>query len=307
MANDIATDDKKKAILLSTCGAETYQLIRSLVAPQKPTEKSLSDIIQLVRDHHTPPPSAIVQRFRFHSRTQKEGETVAEFIADLRKLSEHCKFADTLDDMLRDRLVCGIRDARIQRRLLAEPDLTFKKAFDLAQASETAEKNSKQLHQQPSPQPVHALSRPRNPTRQHNTVSCYRCGGKHATKDCHCQDVVCHNCHKKGHLARVCRSKPRLRRPQTASSNSKNRPRQNTHHVTQGDEVSLPSEGQAPNPAEEYPEYLYLVSDQRRSGQPLTVRMLRDYYERSYVQKIVAQSEGATTPADSGQTPNVHG
>ena len=63
MANDIATE--KKAILLSTCGAETYQLIRSLVAPQKPTEKSLSDInIQLVTDHHTPPPSAIVQRFR---------------------------------------------------------------------------------------------------------------------------------------------------------------------------------------------------------------------------------------------------
>ena len=62
--------------------------------------------------------------------------------------------------MLRDRLVCGIRDAHTQRRLLAEPELTFKKAFDLAQASETAEKNAKQLHQQPSPQPVHALSRP---------------------------------------------------------------------------------------------------------------------------------------------------
>ena len=80
MANDITTDDKKKAILLSTCGAETYQLIRSLVALQKLTEKSLSDIVQLVRDHHTPPPSAIVQRFHFHSHTQKEGETVAEFI-----------------------------------------------------------------------------------------------------------------------------------------------------------------------------------------------------------------------------------
>ena len=181
-----------------------------------------------------------------HAPRRKEGETVAEFIADLRKLFEHCKFADTLDDMLRDRLVCGIRDARTQRRLLAEPELTFKKAFDLAQASETAEKNAKQLHQHPSPQPVHALSRPRNPARQHNTASCYRCGGKHATRDCHCQDVVCHNCHKKGHLARVCRSKPRPRR-QTASS--KNRPRQNTHHVAQGDEASSTSEEQAPNRA----------------------------------------------------------
>ena len=182
-ANDIATDDKQRAILLSTCGAETYQLIRSLVAPQKPTDKSLRDIIQLVRDHHTPPPSAIVQRFTTFTQiptqlTQKEGETIADFIADLRKLSEHCDFADTLGHMLRDRLVCGIRDVHVQRRPLAEPDLTFKKAYDLAQASETAEKNSQDLQQQQSSQSVHALSRPKNPSRQHTTVSCHRCRGE---------------------------------------------------------------------------------------------------------------------------------
>ena len=32
------------------------------------------------------------------------------------------------------RLVCGINDSRIQRRLLSEPNLTFQKAFDLALA-----------------------------------------------------------------------------------------------------------------------------------------------------------------------------
>ena len=49
-----------------------------------------------------------------------------------------------------DRLVCGIHDVRVQRRLLAEPDLTFKKAYDLDQLSETADKSSKHLHQQKS-------------------------------------------------------------------------------------------------------------------------------------------------------------
>ena len=48
--------------------------------------------------------------------------------------------------MLRDRLVCGIKDSRVQRRLLSETDLTFKKAFELAQASEVAEKNARDLH-----------------------------------------------------------------------------------------------------------------------------------------------------------------
>ena len=54
MANDTAIDDKKKAILLNTCGAETYQLIQSLVAPQKPTEKSLSNWSGITTPHLHP-------------------------------------------------------------------------------------------------------------------------------------------------------------------------------------------------------------------------------------------------------------
>ena len=47
--------------------------------------------------------------------------------------------------MMRDRLVCGINEERWQKRLLAEPNLTYKKAIDIAQALETAEKNVKDI------------------------------------------------------------------------------------------------------------------------------------------------------------------
>ena len=60
--------------------------------------------------------------------------------------------------MLRDRLVCGINDQRLQRRLLAEPMLTFEKAWELAQASETAERNAKQLEKAAPATAVHAVS-----------------------------------------------------------------------------------------------------------------------------------------------------
>ncbi|KAL5500718.1 hypothetical protein EMCRGX_G012314 [Ephydatia muelleri] len=42
--------------------------------------------------------------------------------------------------MLRDRIVIGVNDPNIQRRLLAEPNLTLKKALEIAQALETAER-----------------------------------------------------------------------------------------------------------------------------------------------------------------------
>ena len=101
-ANEITDATKQRAIFLSVCGAATYQLIRSLVAPKKPTDSSFAELVKLVADHNTPPPSEIVQRFNFNTRSQKDGETVAAFVANLRQLSEHCAYGDTLEDMLRD-------------------------------------------------------------------------------------------------------------------------------------------------------------------------------------------------------------
>ena len=99
-ANEIESADKKKAILLSVVGAEIYQLIRSLVAPDKPTEKNFNQLVELVQQHYQPTPSVIVQRFKFNSRSQRSGESIATFVAELRRLSEHCNFGRTLDDML---------------------------------------------------------------------------------------------------------------------------------------------------------------------------------------------------------------
>ena len=84
--------------------------------------------------------SALHLVLRFKVKSGK-GENVAEFVAGLRRLSEHCQFRTTLKDMLRDRLVCGISDDRIQRRMLAERELSFEKAMEIATATEMASKN----------------------------------------------------------------------------------------------------------------------------------------------------------------------
>ena len=60
--------------------------------------------------------------------------------------------------MLRDTLVCGIRDHRLQQRLLAETDLTFQKALDISQATEAAERNARDLQPKQTPKPILALN-----------------------------------------------------------------------------------------------------------------------------------------------------
>ena len=208
-ANNIKSAKKKKAILLSMVGAETYRLIRSLVAPEKPKEKTFEQLVKLVQKHHQPTPSAIVQPYTFNSQTQGTEETVATFVAKLRCLAEHRQFGQMLDDMLQDQLVCGIANGCV-------PDLTLKKVWELAQAQETAEKGAQQLQQQcPPASSLHAIGQTKSNHRQTNARReqqwreqhpCYCCGGTH-TSTCRFNDSTCHKCNKKGHLAKVCRSK----------------------------------------------------------------------------------------------------
>ena len=145
VANDITSEDKKKAILLSSVGAKMYKLMCSLAQPKQPHEYSYSEIDSLVRGHQSPKPSIIVSRFKFNSRVRKSDESVRQYVAELRKLSEHCNYGDQLTEMLRDRLVCGIADVRVQTKLLAEKTLSFDKALEIATAMETAQANSQSI------------------------------------------------------------------------------------------------------------------------------------------------------------------
>ena len=79
-ANDITSPERKRAILLSVCGAKTYQVIRNLTSPIKPGEKPLNEIIDLVTKHYSPKPSTIVQRFRFNSYSRDKGESTYSYI-----------------------------------------------------------------------------------------------------------------------------------------------------------------------------------------------------------------------------------
>ena len=139
---------------------------------------------------------------------------MSEFVAGLRRLSKYCQFAATLDDMLRDRLVCGIWNRRLQQRLLAETDLTFQKALDISQAIEAAESNARDLQAKQTAKSILALNQPTRrpysqgqPKSSDNQTKCYRCESSHQARECPFKDAESHYCKRKGHIAKVCHTK----------------------------------------------------------------------------------------------------
>ena len=69
---------------------------------------------------------------RLYSRFRQPDESVSAFVAELKHLAKDCDFGAALEDNLRDRLVCGISDHSLQKILLSEQKLKFKRAFEIA-------------------------------------------------------------------------------------------------------------------------------------------------------------------------------
>ncbi|KAL0860049.1 hypothetical protein ABMA27_010364 [Loxostege sticticalis] len=99
--NNIA-DTLHVATLVTVVGAECYELMCDLCSPTTPESKSFVDLVRLVKEHLEPDRSEIAERHIFRPRTQRQGESVREYLQSLKHLAKTCNFGDKLEENLRD-------------------------------------------------------------------------------------------------------------------------------------------------------------------------------------------------------------
>ncbi|XP_053550471.1 uncharacterized protein K02A2.6-like [Bombina bombina] len=213
-ANNIGAD-KQVAVFLTTIGSAAYTTLRDILSPDKPNAKPLSDLICLLSDHYLPKPLEISERFKFYTRKQLQHEDIKTYVISLKKLASSCRFGDYLNTALRDMFVIGLMDCTVQKRLLAEDELTLKRAIEIATVMELAAKDAQMLQA-----PAQAVCdkekdvfhtsvhlNKQYPARQGSQTACYRCGDtNHTANACRFRNSTCYGCGKIGHIKRVCRS-----------------------------------------------------------------------------------------------------
>nr|XP_034336152.1 uncharacterized protein K02A2.6-like [Crassostrea gigas] len=228
VANEVK-DEKKVAVLLSLIGPATYGILKNLLQPQLPKNTSFENIVGALKKYYMSKPLVISERFKFNKRNQKEGETVNEYVCELKKLSADCEFGDFLKEALRDRLVCGLKSEAIQKKLLSEAKLDFDGAVRIATAMEIADKDTQSFAG--NTESVHFMnSKPGQrgkPTSAGPKKPGYRGREKHyldAGK--HRNSIKCYKCGKPGHIAKHCKVQGKVYLKQDKT----------THYVQDSDE-----------------------------------------------------------------------
>lgn len=260
--------DMKLPIMIASMGDPAYELLANLASPKKPAELKFTEAVDLLRGHLQPAPSVLAERFRFRQRRQNGTETVAEYVAELKKLSRYCKFGDGLNENLRDQFVCGLKSDLIRQRLFAEPDdLSFANAVKMANALEAAERDSAAVEPgagssaasgEAAASAVHAVavSRARGrrggrradgaaraqaagsarPAPQAAYANCPGCGARnHEYKNCRYRNLVCSGCREAGHIRRVC-SHP------GSTDKGRRAPKRDSVHYGEANEETSPSD-----------------------------------------------------------------
>ena len=139
-------------------------------------------------------------------------KSVDTFLKTLRTLVRPCKYGTLRDEMVKDRIVAGINNTNLTKRMLAKPKLDLATAISMSKARALSECAAKNLNKDENPHVNSIHKRQKYHKKFHHKKnydhgsSCNRCGYKHKPKQCPAYQKQCKKCGKYNHFAKVCRS-----------------------------------------------------------------------------------------------------
>ncbi len=224
---DTKPDKRKIAILVTVAGPEATEVYNTFTYDDDDDEGKYDVVLSKFEEYCVPRKNETYERYVFRIRMQRDGENFEQFLTDLKTKSQSCNYAGLRESLIRDQIVIGIRDTKVQERLLRDCELTLKKAAAICQAAESAALQMRTLeaggamaaapeqivHAVRQKLKIQAQRRPHQTAPDHasgdgtRSAKCSRCGYRHdSTARCAAMGRTCYKCEGSNHFASVCRA-----------------------------------------------------------------------------------------------------
>jgi hypothetical protein len=258
------TDQEKVAVLLSLIGDEALEAYNTFQFATHEDSTNLQQVLDHFESFCTPRKNEVFERYKFLMIRQKEGQSVDQFITELKSAATQCEFNtdNQTEKLIRDRIVIGIRDERLQERLLGEAKLTLKKAADLCRSSEASKIETKEMQRKSEVSSVKYKSKTNfkdNPKK----YLCKKCCYSHVYGKCPAYNKQCSNCQLYNHFAKGCPKKKDSNRETKKFSKKKIHANKEEVDESQSEEQSSSGEEEDSDPNDRNAMYLHTCN--RRS------------------------------------------
>ena len=224
---DKETSEYRVAVLLTCLGPEALEIHDgfSFDETQGEDKNDIDHVLKKFDKYFMAETNEAYESYRFNKADQTETENIETYITRLRQLVKGCNYGELTDRMIRDRIVAGIRDDELRRKLLEERDLTLKIAVEKCKIHESSNKQAQGMGHDD----VHFVKAKQNRNKQRNRTEkkeerkkdsdferkkgydkskCSYCSGKHARgrERCPAYGYECTICHKQNHNEKSCKA-----------------------------------------------------------------------------------------------------
>ena len=109
------------------------------------------------------------------------GETIDQYVTDLRTKAHSCEFGELRDSLIRDHIICGIICDKTRGILLREGDISLQRTVEICRANEAVTSQLKAISHTTTDITTEAEIHPIRTTAKKLTdkPACNRCGYKH--------------------------------------------------------------------------------------------------------------------------------
>jgi len=129
-----------------------------------------------------------------------------------------CELGDLKDQLIRDRIVVGIKNEAVKERMLRENDLDLEKAINITKTAEVTRLHLQQLHETSKvSEEIKSAAKKKTPAKDvYQKLSCLQYAEKHKCRRCDnihergkCPEygLECYKCKGINHFAKCCLSK----------------------------------------------------------------------------------------------------
>lgn len=142
---DEKQDKIKINTLLNAVGPEAVEIFDTFELTEQ-ERASYERVVAKFEEFCKPRKNTVYERYVFYQRTQHEGESFDVFLMEIKRLVRTCEFGATENEMLRDRIVMGVVDKKLQKRLLETATLTYDTAVEKARTNEATAQQSEGMN-----------------------------------------------------------------------------------------------------------------------------------------------------------------
>ncbi|CAH8491041.1 unnamed protein product [Dicrocoelium dendriticum] len=199
------------AMFRHAIGDEARRTLQTLDLSDGTQEMELDEVIRRFGEFCEGYTNETYQRYLFFSRNRLPGESIDAYITELKILARDCNFCTCLrDSLIRDRIIIGIKNEELSRRLLRQRNLSLEHCIDICFSESRTAQQFQQLKME-STTDLFAVSRGReivSKSSSANQPKCQFCGRSHPRRkeDCPAWGRTCMKCAKKNHFARCCQA-----------------------------------------------------------------------------------------------------